>query len=59
MNKIVGCINVSVLVVISVLQDITARDNWMKGDFPGGPRAGTPSSQCTVQTPGFDPWPGN
>ena len=28
-----------------------------RGDFPGGPVAETPSSQC--RGPGFDPWSGN
>ena len=28
-----------------------------KGDFPGGPVAKTPRSQC--RGPGFDPWSGN
>ena len=28
-----------------------------KGDFPGGPAAGTLSSQC--RGPGFNPWSGN
>ena len=28
-----------------------------RGDFPGGPVAVTPSSQC--RGPGFDPWSGN
>ena len=29
----------------------------MAGDFPGGPVARTPSSQC--RGPGFNPWSGN
>ena len=29
----------------------------MDGDFPGGPVAKTPCSQC--RGPGFDPWSGN
>ena len=31
--------------------------NYVHGDFPGGPVAKTPSSQC--RGPGFDTWSGN
>ena len=31
--------------------------NYVHGDFPGGPVAKTPSSQC--RGPGFNPWSGN
>ena len=34
----------------------TSRESG-EGDFPGGPVAKTPCSQC--RGPGFDPWSGN
>ena len=58
MNKIVGCINVNILVMISVLQDVTTRDNWIKGDFLVVQGLGLRTPKRTVQAPGFDPWRG-
>lgn len=61
MNKIVGSINVNILVVISVLQDVTTRDNWIKGDFlvVQGLGLRTPNARCrrpgSIPGGGLDP----
>ena len=39
------------------LQNFFILENWNSRDFPGGPVAKTPRSQC--RGPGFDPWSGN
>ena len=33
MNKMVECINVNILVVVFVPQDVTTRENWVKGTW--------------------------
>ena len=37
--------------------EMEEQPKWLQRDFPGGPVAETPHSQC--RGPGFDPWLGN